>query len=74
MIKRQKQFPKKNILFKSTTFSLTTALRTDFSHETQTHFSQKSFAPHMILQLRFALPLIPVPQFEFPGSRINSSI
>jgi len=67
MTKDYKQFPQKNILFKSTTLSLAASPRTDSAHKMQTHFIQKSFAPFPILPLGCALPYL----IQFPNLNLQ---
>jgi hypothetical protein len=65
MSKGSKPFPLKNILFKSTTASPATLLRTNFPRKNQTRSLEKSFATFLIPHSFSALPqLIQFPIFD----------
>jgi len=69
MTKVSKPFPLKNILFKSTTASPATSVRTDFPRKNQTRSIEKSFATFLIPLLVFrAATTNPVPHFRFTSS------
>src|SRR5580704_14224987 len=70
MLKDRKQFPQRNILFKSTTLSPIALVCAEFAHKKQTRFIQKSFAAFISdLAARLRNPIsFPVPHFEFTSS------